>query len=346
MSWFLLALSCARTPPPPPPPAIVPAPPAGDVFRVAFGSCAHQNKDQPVLATAAGTDPDLFVWLGDNIYGDTDDMAVLQAKYDKLAAKPEFQRLWEVAEVRAVWDDHDYGRNDAGKEYPHRLESESIFLDFWRVPESSGRRQHEGIYGAEVFTDGDHTVQLILLDTRSFRDPVARKTRGYKNSYRPHPEPGSAFLGEAQWAWLAEALRVPATVRIIASSTQFGHEYNGWESWTNFPFERQRMVRLLREAGADSALFISGDVHWGEISRYTPDDGPPIYDVTSSGITQTWPSTEPNANRTGPVVRENNFGLIEIAWDEQVIDLQLRNVDNAIVSQARVPFAELQVSSD
>lgn len=334
MRWlpcFLFSVSCVRSP------ALVAAeaPLSGDTFRVAFGSCAHHNKDLPILTTATATAPDLFVWLGDNIYGDTEDMAVLQAKYDKQAAKPEFQALRAATEVRAVWDDHDYGRNDAGKEYPQRLASEAIFLDFWEVPEGSDRRQHEGIYGSEVFSDGDHTVQLILLDTRSFRDPIARSGR----RYTPHTEPGASFLGEAQWAWLAEVLRQPATVRIIASSNQFGHAHNGYESWTNFPFEQQRMVRLLRETGATNTLFISGDVHWGEISRYAPDGGPPIYDVTSSGITQTWPSTEPNANRVGPVVRENNFGLIEIAWEQQVIDLQLRTVDGATASQVRVPLA-------
>jgi len=340
MIWSLLAISCLHTTSPVTKPAD--SPPA-DTFRVAFGSCAHQNKDQPILETAASLSPDLFVWLGDNIYGDTDDMAVLQQKYDKLGAKPEFQRLWERTAVRAVWDDHDYGRNDAGKEYPHRLASEQIFLDFWQVPADADRRQHEGIYGAEVFTDGAHTVQLILLDTRSFRDPIAPKTRGYKNSYRPHDEPGAAFLGEAQWAWLAGVLQQPATIRIIATSNQFGHSYNGWESWTNFPFEQQRMVRLLREAGASATVFISGDVHWGEISRYTPDSGPPLYDVTSSGITQTWPSTEPNENRVGPVIRENNFGLIEIDWRARQMSLQLRTVENAVVSEHRVDFDALQI---
>ena len=38
----------------------------------------------------------------------------------------------------------------------------------------------------------------------------------------------------------------PSDLRIIGSSNQFSHEYNGRESWTNFPFERQRMIGLIR----------------------------------------------------------------------------------------------------
>lgn len=37
------------------------------VTRIAFGSCAHQDKDQPLLKVAAALNPDVFLFLGDNI---------------------------------------------------------------------------------------------------------------------------------------------------------------------------------------------------------------------------------------------------------------------------------------
>src|SRR5262245_13781670 len=49
---------------------------------IAFGSCIEEDKPKPVLTLAAESTPDLFIFLGDNIYGDTVDMAVLQSKYD------------------------------------------------------------------------------------------------------------------------------------------------------------------------------------------------------------------------------------------------------------------------
>ncbi|MFM8324384.1 MAG: alkaline phosphatase D family protein, partial [Pirellulaceae bacterium] len=119
--------------------------------------------------------PDLFIYLGDNIYGDTRDMKLLQAKYDLLGAKPEFQRLRASVPVVSIWDDHDYGENDAGIDYPMKEESRAIFFDFWRVPSDSPRRSHPGIYGVHFFEQDGKRLQLILLDTRTFRTPLIRR---------------------------------------------------------------------------------------------------------------------------------------------------------------------------
>lgn len=293
--------------------------------RITFGSCADQNKKQPILYQAAGTKPDLFIYLGDNIYGDTEDMEVLKAKYAKLGEKPEFKTLNRMTQVLATWDDHDYGVNDGGKEYPKKAESKEVFLDFWKEPEVSQRRTHEGIYHSILYGQGDRVTQVILLDTRTFRDRLIfrGKRKEYKNDYMPNPSPDSTFLGAEQWAWLEEQLQVPAKLRIIASSNQFSHEYNGYESWTNVPHEQQKMIDLIKKTQANGVVFLSGDVHWGEISKLPVEDGYPIYDVTSSGITQEWGSTEPNKYRVGEVVRENNFGLIDIDWTNETLEMKL-----------------------
>ena len=90
------------------------------ISKIAFGSCAEETKHQPVLDLVVKHKPDIFVYLGDNIYADTKDMKVMQAKYDSLAAKPEFQRLKKSIPLFATWDDHDYGWNDIGKYYPFK----------------------------------------------------------------------------------------------------------------------------------------------------------------------------------------------------------------------------------
>jgi len=102
--------------------------------RIAFGSCSKQFKPQPILRKIVEKRPDLFIYLGDNIYADTYDMQVIRDKYDELGSKPEFQTLREKVTVLSTWDDHDYGANDAGKEYPRKAESREIFFDFWKVP--------------------------------------------------------------------------------------------------------------------------------------------------------------------------------------------------------------------
>ena len=90
------------------------------ITKIAFGSCADQNKPQPILNLVAKYKPDLFIYLGDNIYGDTKDMKELKAKYDLLASKPEFQKLKASTKILATWDDHDYGWDDVGRHYPYK----------------------------------------------------------------------------------------------------------------------------------------------------------------------------------------------------------------------------------
>ncbi|MGK3992503.1 alkaline phosphatase D family protein [Sorangium sp. So ce1024] len=303
--------------------------------RIAFGSCMHQDKEKPVLELATASAPDLFVFLGDNIYGDSEDIAVLQAKYDRLAASPEFQRLLAAVPVVATWDDHDYGANDAGKELRQKAASKALFLDFWGEPADSPRRTREGIYTSYLREEPGGVLQIILLDTRWFRDPLdpnSDPTR-YKHDYQPTTDTSRTMLGDAQWAWLEAELSRPADVRIIATSTQLGHAYNGYESWTNMPHERQRMVDLLRRTRAEATLFISGDVHWGELSRLEVDGGYPLYDLTSSGITETWPEIEANENRVGSPVAENNYGFVEITWGEADHAISLGLVDVAGVTR-------------
>src|SRR5688572_8791847 len=206
------------------------------VTTIAFGSCASEKQPQPILDLVVQHKPDLFVYLGDNIYGDTRDMNVLKAKYATLAAKPEFQRLKQNVRILATWDDHDYGWNDIGRHYPFKVQSKEIFLDFFGEPADSDRRKHPGIYTSYYFTGNGKTLQLILLDNRTFRDDL-RTYRGelhtddsffYGLDYYPHATTDSTFLGNEQWAWLENELKKPADLRIIGSGSQFSISFNGY----------------------------------------------------------------------------------------------------------------------
>jgi alkaline phosphatase D len=302
--------------------------------RIAFGSCAQQDAPQPIWDTVLAADPELFLCLGDNIYGDTTDMAELRAKYRMLAEQPGYRRLRQTVPVLAVWDDHDYGANDAGAEYPMKEASQQAFLDFFGVPADSPRRRRAGIYDAHVVGPPGRRVQIILLDLRYFRGPLSRRTLtaderalGY-GPYVPNAAPDATMLGEAQWRWLARQLAVPAELRLIASSVQVVASEHGWESWGQLPAERRRLFDLIRAQRADGVLFLSGDVHWGELSRSA--DGPyPLYDFTSSALNQEWPQALnlPNSRRVGAVVYPYpNFGTAEVDWDaaDPIVHLRLR----------------------
>ncbi len=75
-----------------------------------------------------------------------------------------------------------------------------------------------------------------------------------KNDYVPCRDTSKSFLGEAQWNWLEEILKTPADLRILVSSIQFSHEYNGWESWTNLPSQQQKMMDLIKKTKAENLL--------------------------------------------------------------------------------------------
>ncbi|MCE2789094.1 MAG: alkaline phosphatase family protein [Saprospiraceae bacterium] len=290
------------------------------IFKLAFGSCGDQNKPQPALKQAAEQKPDYFIFLGDNIYGDTYDTTELLQKYQLLASKLEFQHLQRQTKILATWDDHDYGWNDSGRHYPLKHVSKRLFLDFFREPEASDRRNHEGIYTSYLHPVGDKIIQIILLDTRTFRDNLIQyggekkddPSFFYQPDYSPHSTSDSTLLGPEQWKWLENILKVKADLRIIATSTQFGISYNGYEAWTNFPHEQKRMASLIEKCRAEGVIFISGDVHYAEISKKSFPGLYPLYDFTSSGITSTWYFATPNENRIEGPVMDNHFGLLTV----------------------------------
>ncbi len=319
---------------------------------IAFGSCARQDQPQPVWDRIIAEQPDLFLFIGDNIYGDTEDMAVMREKYTQLAEKPGYQRLQQVCPVLATWDDHDYGVNDGGVEYPAKVASQQEFLRFFREPEDSPRRR-EGIYDARLFGPEGKRVQVILLDTRYFRSPLQpwpegeRKTRG---PYRPSDDPDATVLGAAQWEWLETQLRQTAQLRIIASSIQVIPEEHGWEGWANFPRERERLFALIRDIGANGVVFISGDRHHGEISRLAADEargiGYPLYDITSSGLNQssTGEVDEPNRHRVSPAAaRGTNYGILAVDWsqDDPALRLQVHDGEGKVLFEEKTLLSTL-----
>ena len=334
----------------------------GPLERIAFGSCAKQDKPQPIWDAVIETRPQIFLFLGDNIYGDTDDMLLFKQKWEMLGAQPGYQRLLATCPVLATWDDHDFGKNDAGADFPKRRESQQLFLDFFNVPAEDARRHREGIYHAQIFGEIGRRVQIILLDARYFRSPLKRGYKrgelgeGYRGVYGVNEDPDATVLGEEQWKWLDAQLRQPAELRLVCSGAQVIPDEHGWETWGNFPRERTRFFRLIRDTKAGGVLLLSGDRHFAEMMRLSPSaDGPayPLYEVTSTSLNS--PSNnitkagtrfvnEINSFRIGLAYFETNFGLIEIDWaaPDPLIRLQVRDEKGGVVLQRRVALSELQ----
>lgn len=303
------------------------------VTKIEFGSCASQHEDQPILNTIVDKKPELFIYLGDNIYGDTRNMIKLEKEYYKLCSKPEFQHLISSVRVLATWDDHDYGENDAGKDYPMKDISKVLFLNFWGEQNDDGRWEHTGVYTSYFFGDTAHLVQIILLDCRTFRDPLLEDD---DDNYIPNTSDQATMLGQQQWDWLKTQLQKPAKLRIIGSSTQFLRSYNTIEAWANFPKEQQKMYSLFQTLHINNALFISGDVHLAELSKIEVSGVHPLLDLTSSGLTDNKEQNVdiPNSNRIeNSVYNETNFGMIEIDWDHQPLQINFKVYNGAGVER-------------
>jgi hypothetical protein len=333
--------------------AAVPAGGAEVVDEIAFGSCIRKL-DHPMLERALALPMDLFILMGDNIYADTQDMAVMRAKYDALKASPFFRELRRRVPVLATWDDHDMGANDAGADYPKRREAQVEFLRWLDEPAESPRRQREGVYDARTFGPPGRRVQVILLDTRYFRGPLKRVPKAEQKlvggPYVPNPDTSSTMLGEAQWRWLKQQLSQPAELRLIVSSIQFVSEFSGAEAWANLPHEKQRMLDLLRETKAGGVLFLSGDRHWCELSRMPGPLGYPLYDLTASSLTEPHPRGTPsdNAYRAIPTTYHDvNVGHLHIDWHAAAPLITLKIID--VAGQTRLEhqlrLSELQPGS-
>lgn len=329
--------------------------------RIAFGSCANENRPQPIWSAVNAAKPQLFIFTGDNVYADSADPAKLEESYEDLSIEPGFAEMRKDTPVIGTWDDHDYGKNDAGSEWEGKQAAKDAFMDFFDIPESSPMRDRGGIYDAKIYGPEGKRVQVILLDTRWFRGPLKRmekeawkdlrKEKGkWQGPYLPAEESDSTILGEEQWKWLAEELKKPAELRLIVSSIQVVPLDHGWEKWGNLPKERRKLFETIRDAGATGVVFLTGDRHTADLSMLPPEtDGSPaypLYDITASGLNQNGYSKEENRYRVGDKdpYGKPNFGLIEIDWaaEDPAIALQIRNEEGDVVREAKTTLGQLK----
>jgi len=326
--------------------------------RIIFASCADELGDQSIWDQISAENADLMLYIGDNVYGDvrSDDPALpeLKAAYMRLAQSEPFSRVRAAAPLLTVWDDHDYGMNDAGATYQYKEQSEALYEYVWALSEDDPRRARPGVYGSWTIGEDGKRVQIIMLDTRYFRSDLKptdeRGARG-KERYLPDDDPAKTMLGEAQWTWLEEALREPADLRLLVSSVQVVSEGHGWEAWKMLPAERERLYALIDETDANGLIMLSGDRHSAALYRKEGVNDYPLFEATSSSLNLPVrgflppgeePFMEPGPNRLGEMYFDANYGLIEIDWEQGAVDVTIRGEDGAVVAGETIMLDELQ----
>jgi alkaline phosphatase D len=335
--------------------------PASDAVltTVLIGSCLDEEKGpSAALMSIANEQADLFLMVGDNVYGDRDgrayvnnqtDLDELRESFSDLAAREDFQAVRAAHPMMVAWDDHDYGANDSGQEFPFRGLAERIHEVFWGLDDEDVG-QWPGTYYARSFGPEGQRVQVIMLDTRFFRSSLTPTDEwGAKGKERYLPAPTGSMqdmLGAAQWTWLENQLRQPADIRLIASSIQIMPTVHGWEAWSVLPDERQRLFDLIKKAEATGVVFLSGDRHTAFI--YEEDGVLPYaaHELTASSLNVSFlgESDEFDNRQIGSGYPPENYGAVEIDWEARTIALKVKDNAGQTVRQNDLTFAEIGVN--
>lgn len=300
-------------------------------FTIAFGSCNNQSMENTLWTVIAENKPSVFIWGGDVIYSDTFDPKVLEKNYQKQLENPAYQKFSKSVEILGTWDDHDYGDNDAGAEYPLKKASQKLFLDFLKTSAADPIRLQEGIYNSKKYRVGAQEIKIILLDTRYFRTALTR-SEGKKKRYTPNICGEGSILGETQWKCLQKELEnSKADFNVIMSSIQVLSSEHGFETWGNMPPEFDKLMKLISDSKAKNVILLSGDRHIAEISSKKIEGlAYPVVDFTSSGMTHSYSSFkgEPNEYRISKVVSDKNFGLLTFDLSKNQVLMEIKGEKN------------------
>ena len=305
-------------------------------YSIAFGSCDNQKLKNELWKSIDLNHPLAWIWVGDNVYSDTEDMNELKENYAIQKNDSEYLEFISNKQIVGTWDDHDYGLNDGGEEYPYKKESQQLLLDFLGTPKDAPERFRDGVYNSKVMDFDGNKVKIIVLDTRFFRSSTTKSTNS-KKRLQPNVYGQGTILGEAQWKWLAEELiSSDAQFNVIVSSIQFVSDKHGFECWGNFPHEIDKLEKMIIESKAKGTFLISGDRHIATFSsKKIPNLAYPLIDFTSSGLTHVYSnfSREENPYQVGKVVTEKNFGLIQFDFANNRVIMQIRGLENKFLGE-------------
>lgn len=282
---------------------LLPQAQAQELRRLAFGSCADyvgEDGDRIFSTVAQQSRPDLFLWLGDNLYYTQVDYAHpagMKRAVDRRFGHPQIKSFLKSIPQRAIWDDHDYGPNDSDSSFIYRKQSQEIFSRFWKDTPIDLKKN-----GDLRWSERRGSILIIGLDDRSHRGPL-----------------GTQILGEGQLNWLESELKQNADAQwvFLALGSQILNESPVFENYIRFPQERQRLLSLLDRAPQSHLILLTGDRHHSETNRLTLPSGKQLIEYTSSSLSsKLFAPTPKEIEENGTLDRSSvvtayNYGMIE-----------------------------------
>ncbi len=281
-----------------------PAPAARGRFTVALGSCVRiqQDAEQPIWKQVAGAEPDLFFWIGDNIYGDAQEPEFLAEEYRRQRAVPGLQPVIRSIPQLAVWDDHDFGVNDGDRTNPTKDLALKAFKQYWANP-SYGLPDTPGVFFKYQYGG----IDFFFLDGRFYRDPNKQLST-----------PQKTMLGAGQLAWLKaelKASKAPFKVLLSGSGWSGGKGPTG-DAWSSCLDERNALFDFIRENAITGVVLSSGDTHVAELNciPWSEKGGYDFYDLTTSPLAQrtesNWVDRHPEVRIRQVFSADSNFGTM------------------------------------
>ncbi len=304
-------------------------------FTMLTGSCAYVNQpeyDRPgkpygsdyrIFNAMATQKADFDIWLGDNLYlrePDWNTWTGILKRYNHTRSLPELQPLLASTQNYAIWDDHDYGADNSNKSFVNKNQTFEAFKLFWGNP-TYGTGDIQGAITSFQWGDAD----FFLLDNRWYRDPDEINKEG------------KTMLGEKQLGWLLESLVTSkATFKIVAMGGQFLSDVTIAETYSAYGFEKERgkIINFIYQYNIRNVIFVTGDVHFSELSVLKQEGKPTIYDCTFSAFTSgsnTSGASWKNSFRVpGTVVMQHNYGMLKFSGPAKARKLSVScfNADN------------------
>ncbi len=316
-------------------------------LHIAFGSCAYLNDpdfDRPgksyggedeIFNSIANKNPDAMIWLGDNVYfreGDWDSQAGMVNRYLQSREHASLQKLWITCPHYAIWDDHDFGPNDSNGSFVLKKTSLEVFRHFWCNP-TTGVESSKGICSMTRIGD----IDFFFLDNRYHRTAPQYNHTPFLSV--PH---GAQILDEGQREWLINALLTSnASYQVICIGGQFLNSAQVYENFSNSAEERSYLLQQFNNTGK-KILFLTGDRHFGEISKFE-DNQIPIYDITSSPLTSGPGNFKDEKNQyrvAGTEITQRNFAMLHITGPrkERKISVTFHDTKGNIIHEYNLDY--------
>ncbi|PKK34700.1 phosphodiesterase [Siphonobacter sp. SORGH_AS_0500] len=316
-------------------------------FSFAFGSCAYLGEpeyDRPgtpygqqyeIFTKIDSLKPDFMVWGGDNNYYREVDWNTRTGMLRRMThgrAFPQLQSLMAHTHHYAIWDDHDYGPNDADRSYWMKRDALDIFKLFWGNPNYTFEK--EGI--TSTFQWGD--CQFFMLDDRWWRAP--NDLEGKNKDY----------LGKQQLDWLIDALRFSqATFKFVVCGGQVINPTAQFENYSVYAEEREELLKRITEQKISGVVFLSGDRHHTAVHKLERSKAYPFYDFTISPFTS-GPARQTKEEAVAPtllpetVLQERNFAVMSLSGSriERVLTVKTYNTRGELKWTKEVKASELK----